>query len=156
MYVELQGQSFRLGYNSPLVEYAAHFFSANPLLQISINPGTTYALTCNQKRLMTIAFHGAARTVTGSKHLITLDNGKKILFDCGLFQGMGQQTDELNRDFGFSPADIDYLLLSHAKILQIFFCTTVRKFKPTRWSLSIKKEPQKIFHYTSRCTMPGM
>jgi metallo-beta-lactamase family protein len=45
---------------------------------------------------MKITFHGAARTVTGSKHLITLDNGKRILFDCGLFRGMGPKTDELN------------------------------------------------------------
>ena len=39
------------------------------------------------------AFHGAARTVTGSKHLLTLKNGKKILLDCGMFQGMGKETD---------------------------------------------------------------
>lgn len=65
---------------------------------------------------MTIAFHGAARTVTGSKHLLTLDNGKKILLDCGLFQGMGQITDTLNRNWGFEPADVQYLVLSHAHI----------------------------------------
>ena len=53
---------------------------------------------------MKIAFHGAARTVTGSKHLLTLTNGKKILLDCGMFQGMGNETDSLNRDFGFNPA----------------------------------------------------
>jgi metallo-beta-lactamase family protein len=35
---------------------------------------------------MKIKFHGAARSVTGSKHLITLDNGKKILLDCGMFR----------------------------------------------------------------------
>jgi metallo-beta-lactamase family protein len=65
---------------------------------------------------MKIAFHGAARTVTGSKHLVTLDNGKKILLDCGLFQGMGKQTDSMNREWGFDPAEIDYLILSHAHI----------------------------------------
>src|SRR6185436_14798560 len=65
---------------------------------------------------MKIAFHGAARTVTGSKHLLTLNNGKKILFDCGLFQGLGKQTDELNASFGFDSAKIDYMLLSHAHI----------------------------------------
>lgn len=65
---------------------------------------------------MKIAFHGAARTVTGSKHLITLKNGKKILLDCGMFQGMGHDTQELNSHFGFNPASIDYLILSHAHI----------------------------------------
>jgi len=65
---------------------------------------------------MKITFHGAAQTVTGSKHLITLNNGKKILLDCGMFQGMGKNTLELNSDFGFNPAEIDYLILSHAHI----------------------------------------
>src|SRR5215510_12087657 len=65
---------------------------------------------------MKIAFHGAARTVTGSKHLITLKNGKKILLDCGMFQGMGRETDSLNRDFGFDSADVDVMILSHAHI----------------------------------------
>ena len=65
---------------------------------------------------MKIAFHGAARTVTGSKHLITLANGTQILLDCGLFQGMGQVTDKLNGFFGFDPAKVNYLVLSHAHI----------------------------------------
>ncbi len=65
---------------------------------------------------MKIAFHGAARVVTGSKHLLTLDNGKKILLDCGMFQGMGAQTDTLNRNWGFTPAEVTYLILSHAHI----------------------------------------
>src|SRR5450755_312537 len=65
---------------------------------------------------MKIAFHGAARTVTGSKHLLTLKNGKKYLLDCGMFQGMGQQTDTLNRNWGFEPATVDTLILSHAHI----------------------------------------
>jgi len=65
---------------------------------------------------MKIAFHGAARTVTGSKHLITLNNGKKILLDCGLFQGMGRETDSLNQQFGFDAQTIDAMVLSHAHI----------------------------------------
>ena len=65
---------------------------------------------------MKITFHGAARTVTGSKHLITLENGKKILLDCGMFQGMGKETDPLNRNFGFEPSEIDAMILSHAHI----------------------------------------
>lgn len=65
---------------------------------------------------MKISFHGAARCVTGSKHLLTLDNNRKVLLDCGLFQGMGQQTDVLNRHWGFNPSEISYLVLSHAHI----------------------------------------
>jgi metallo-beta-lactamase family protein len=65
---------------------------------------------------MKISFHGAARTVTGSKHLLTLENGTKILMDCGLFQGLGFKTAELNESFGFDPASINFLLLSHAHI----------------------------------------
>ncbi len=65
---------------------------------------------------MKIAFHGAARTVTGSKHLLTLKNGKKYLLDCGMFQGMGKNTDVLNRDWGFDPAEVTNLILSHAHI----------------------------------------
>ncbi len=65
---------------------------------------------------MKIAFHGAARTVTGSKHLLTLTNGKKVLLDCGMFQGMGDDTNGLNANFGFDAAAVDYLILSHAHI----------------------------------------
>jgi metallo-beta-lactamase family protein len=65
---------------------------------------------------MQISFHGAAQTVTGSKHLITLANGKKLLLDCGLFQGKGTETHELNSHFGFEPREIDYVILSHAHI----------------------------------------
>jgi metallo-beta-lactamase family protein len=65
---------------------------------------------------MKISFHGAARTVTGSKHLITLTNGKKILLDCGLFQGMGSETEALNKEWGFEPSEVNYMILSHAHI----------------------------------------
>ena len=65
---------------------------------------------------MKIAFHGAARAVTGSKHLITLKNNTQILLDCGLFQGMGDITDKLNSGFGFEPSAVTYVVLSHAHI----------------------------------------
>jgi len=65
---------------------------------------------------MKISFHGAARTVTGSKHLVQLDNNEVILLDCGLFQGMGRDTDSLNAKFGFDAAKVDYVILSHAHI----------------------------------------
>lgn len=65
---------------------------------------------------MKLAFHGAAQMVTGSKHLLTLDNGRKYLLDCGMFQGMGHKTDTLNRHWGFDPAEVDAVILSHAHI----------------------------------------
>lgn len=65
---------------------------------------------------MTITFHGAAQNVTGSKHLIKLDNGVQILLDCGMFQGLGDETDDLNGHFGFRPDNVNYLILSHAHI----------------------------------------
>jgi len=65
---------------------------------------------------MKIAFHGAARAVTGSKHLIKLENGTQILLDCGMFQGMGEITDSLNGYFGFKPSDVSIMILSHAHI----------------------------------------
>jgi metallo-beta-lactamase family protein len=65
---------------------------------------------------MKIKFIGAAREVTGSKHLITTEYGKKILLDCGMFQGKGLETDALNRNLGFEPREIDHIILTHAHI----------------------------------------
>lgn len=65
---------------------------------------------------MYITFNGAARTVTGSKHLVSLKNGFTFLLDCGLFQGMGKETFPLNSHFGFDPKEVDALILSHAHI----------------------------------------
>jgi metallo-beta-lactamase family protein len=65
---------------------------------------------------MNITFHGAARTVTGSKHLIRLKDDTSILLDCGMFQGMGDQSENLNENFGFNPKKVNYLVLSHAHI----------------------------------------
>ncbi|SDT69531.1 metallo-beta-lactamase family protein [Mucilaginibacter mallensis] len=65
---------------------------------------------------MHITFHGAARNVTGSKHLVQLNDGTTVLLDCGMFQGMGDQTDELNEHFGFNPKKVGHMILSHAHI----------------------------------------
>jgi metallo-beta-lactamase family protein len=65
---------------------------------------------------MKISFHGAAGCVTGSKHIIHLKSGKKILLDCGMFQGMGSETYQLNATFGFNPEEISAMVLSHAHI----------------------------------------
>ena len=64
---------------------------------------------------MKIKFCGAAREVTGSRHLIEV-NGKKILLDCGLFQGKRKDAEQRNRESCFNPAEIDAVILSHAHI----------------------------------------
>jgi len=65
---------------------------------------------------MKVKFCGAAQFVTGSSHLITLDDGYKILLDCGLFQGKGRHIWDYNNTWHFDPAEIDCLILSHAHI----------------------------------------
>jgi metallo-beta-lactamase family protein len=63
---------------------------------------------------MTITFYGAAGSVTGSKHLVEV-MGKKILLDCGIWQGL-PDVRERNRSFPFPPESIDYVILSHAHL----------------------------------------
>ena len=64
---------------------------------------------------MHLSFHGADRSVTGSCHMVECA-GARILIDCGLFQG-GRELDEENAEpFGFDPAAIDVLLLTHAHL----------------------------------------
>lgn len=65
---------------------------------------------------MKVKFWGAAREVTGSKTLITTQDGKNILLDCGMYQGKGLETDALNRNLGVNASNIDYVILSHAHI----------------------------------------
>ncbi|WP_345949511.1 MBL fold metallo-hydrolase [Mucilaginibacter sp. PAMB04274] len=65
---------------------------------------------------MHITFHGAARNVTGSKHIVQLNDGTTILLDCGMFQGLGEKTEDMNEHFGFNPQKVDYMILSHAHI----------------------------------------
>jgi metallo-beta-lactamase family protein len=68
-----------------------------------------------RERAMEITFHGAAGGVTGSCHLVTC-GGRRILVDCGMFQGGRELHEENADDFGFDPADIDVLLLTHAHL----------------------------------------
>lgn len=65
--------------------------------------------------MLKITFCGAAKEVTGSKHLIEF-NGKKILLDCGMFQGRRKETAKKNSEFPFDPKELDAVLLSHAHI----------------------------------------
>ncbi len=62
-----------------------------------------------------IEFQGAARTVTGSMHVIRA-NGKTLLLDCGLYQGHREEANRINRTFPFDPRSIDAIVLSHAHI----------------------------------------
>lgn len=64
---------------------------------------------------MQITFHGAAQTVTGSRHLLTI-NGSKLLLDCGMYQGPRQETYLRNQSFPFAPAEVQAVVLSHAHI----------------------------------------
>ena len=65
---------------------------------------------------MTLKFCGAAQEVTGSAHLLTLDDGYTILLDCGLYQGYNKEMKNFNERFPFQPKDLDCLVLSHAHI----------------------------------------
>ena len=64
---------------------------------------------------MNITFHGAAQTVTGSRHLIEI-NGHRLLLDCGLYQGRRKETYDRNLNFPFEADSVDAVLLSHAHI----------------------------------------
>src|SRR5579863_2904946 len=64
---------------------------------------------------MRIHFFGATRTTTGSMYLFEI-NGKRLLLECGLFQGHREETLERNRHFPFGPKQIDAAVLSHAHI----------------------------------------
>ncbi len=64
---------------------------------------------------MKISFHGAAKTVTGSQHLIDV-NGYRIMLDCGLFQGKRKKAFELNRKGVCDGTSVDAMVLSHAHI----------------------------------------
>ena len=64
---------------------------------------------------LAVTFWGAARTVTGSQHLVHV-NGKKILLDCGSFQGKRAEARKINSTFPFNPHEVDALVLSHGHI----------------------------------------
>ncbi len=65
--------------------------------------------------MLSVTFHGAARTTTGSMHYVEA-NGLKILLDCGLFQGHRKEAFEINRNIPFDIPSLDWVILSHAHI----------------------------------------
>jgi metallo-beta-lactamase family protein len=64
---------------------------------------------------MKLAFHGAARSVTGSRHLLQTSSAQ-VLLDCGMFQGQRQEAERRNRRLGFDPNAVNAVLLSHAHV----------------------------------------
>jgi len=64
---------------------------------------------------LSLTFHGAARTTTGSRHVVDV-LGRRILLDCGLYQGRRSETYRRNLHFGFDPSGVDAVILSHAHI----------------------------------------
>ncbi len=62
-----------------------------------------------------ITFYGGVGTVTGSKYLLE-HNGKKVLVDCGLFQGLKEIRDRNWQDPPFDPREIDAVIITHAHI----------------------------------------
>ncbi len=66
-------------------------------------------------RPLRIAFHGAARTVTGSRHLLSYGEWS-WLYDCGLYQGRRDEADAINRTFRFDPKRLDAVVVSHAHL----------------------------------------
>jgi len=64
---------------------------------------------------MQVTFYGAARTVTGSMHLVDT-GGERLLLDCGMFQGRRAESQEINAHFPFPPASIGAVVLSHAHL----------------------------------------
>lgn len=64
---------------------------------------------------MKIRFHGAARTVTGSQHLLEI-NGKHLLLECGMFQGKRDESYRRNHFFPYKPQEVEAVILSHAHI----------------------------------------
>src|ERR1700692_4806315 len=68
-----------------------------------------------RRNALKLSFHGADRDVTGSCHLVECA-GRRYLIDCGLFQGSRELADENAGDFGFDPAGVDVVLLTHAHL----------------------------------------
>ncbi|MHC4664217.1 MAG: MBL fold metallo-hydrolase [Planctomycetota bacterium] len=64
---------------------------------------------------MKLYFHGAVRNVTGTRHILET-KGRRLLLDCGMFQGPRRKANERNREFLFDPKKIDAVVLSHAHI----------------------------------------
>jgi metallo-beta-lactamase family protein len=72
-------------------------------------------MTSTTTQITKVTFWGAAHTVTGSMHLVEVGT-RKYLLDCGFFQGKRAESFRRNKEFPFTPSDIDAVVLSHAHI----------------------------------------
>ncbi len=90
---------------------------------------------------MELQFWGAAQTVTGSMHLLKVNN-HNILLDCGLYQGHRKEAFERNNNFPFDPAEIDALIVSHAHIDHIGNIPTLVKhgYRGPIWATSATRD----------------
>ncbi|KAB2898847.1 MAG: MBL fold metallo-hydrolase, partial [Dokdonella sp.] len=89
--------------------------------------------------------HGAAKNVTGSCHLITC-NERRVLIDCGLFQGERDEEAANAEPFGFDPATLDAVLLTHA---HLDHCGRIPKlvregFRGPIWSTAATRELARV------------
>lgn len=64
---------------------------------------------------MKLSFHGAAQTVTGSQFLLEI-NDRRLLVDCGMYQGKRSESYARNLSFAFDPHSVDAVILTHAHI----------------------------------------
>ena len=77
------------------------------------SPTTAGTVAVREEDRLRITFHGAARQVTGSAHLLEIDR-YRILLDCGLFDSNRLEPESPNRRFTFEPRDLDAVIVSHA------------------------------------------
>src|SRR5437879_8419942 len=91
------------------------YITVMPRERRSANPA---ALAAGARQTLSgarLTFYGGVGEVTGSRHLLEA-GGKRVLLDCGLFQGHRRESIDKNRRFPFNPESIDAVLLSHAHI----------------------------------------